>query len=88
MILSLAMAMVLALPIMAFAQNGRNNGGLFGGQLEQRNNGGNRGMVDVQGGNDGFLTESLEETPTGCGLLILAAAGAGYAMTKRRKEKK
>lgn len=48
-----------------------------------------RSSVTISSGSSGGLqTDDLSEVPVGCGLLILTAAGAGYALTKRRKGNK
>ena len=84
LVLSLVMAVGMLLPMTTNAQN--TDGFFRSGNNENYNN---RGDVTIEGGGpNGFLTQDLDEVPMGCGLIILTVAGAGYALTKRRKENK
>ncbi len=96
-----AMAVGLALPSSVEAQQG-GKGGVFGrgsdsghgnekgttGMLNQSLSTTNGGLNDqIFGGtNGGFVNEGFG-TPIGGGLLILVAAGAGYAILKRKEDK-
>lgn len=81
LMLSLMMVVCFVLPM-----NAQKSDGFF--RSGNDDNYDNRDGATISGGNDGFLTQDLTEAPVGCGLLILTAAGAGYALTKRRKENK
>lgn len=92
LVLSLAMAVVMALPTMAMAQEGRSNhSGLFGtNQTEEAYQGGmlkngSRGEVAI---NDGGITNQGigQETPVGSGLVILLGAGLGYVALKKKED--
>jgi hypothetical protein len=99
MLLSLALAAGLLLPMVASAQTG---GGVFyrGGQTESTSNNGvmSRGATggynlnNQNFGSNGYelhnQTFGQETTPLGGGLLILVAAGAGYALKKRKNNNK
>ena len=45
---------------------------------------GNQGFGETAGG---LTNQTFQEVPLGCGLLVLAAAGAGYATIKKRNKK-
>ena len=45
---------------------------------------GNQGFGETGGG---LTNQTFQEVPLGCGLLVLAAAGAGYATIKKRNKK-
>lgn len=90
LVLSLVMAAVMAMPMMAFAQNGS----LFGYE-----NGGGSRNADISGGSrdaniqitGSNMTLSPAQTndptaPLGSGLLIMVAAGAGYAIYKKKED--
>lgn len=88
--LSLAMAVVMALPTMAMAQEGRSaHGGLFG-TAEQANKEqsfmGNqtRGSLTLEGGttNQSYGVDA----PLGSGIAILLLAGAGYVALKKKED--
>ena len=63
-------------------------GGTTGGLLNQ-GFGGTQGGLGNQnfGGTQGGITNQGFQVPMGSGLLVLAAAGAGYATIKRRNKK-
>ena len=88
LVLSMALVAGLLVPAEMSAQ------GLFGGPQPTSNdnqsmlNSGNRGGgMEWQGG--GMTTQDpTQEAPLGSGLLVLVAAGAGYAALKRKEEQK
>lgn len=94
--LSMAMTALLALPTMTSAQINRSlQGGLFGYQKEEQNDGGvlNRAgsrssTAAIESGQIGLYPQNLGTVPLGSGLVFLTIAGAGYALAKRRKENK
>ena len=62
--------------------------GATSGGLINQGFGFTQGGLDNQGfgaTNGGITNQTFGETPTGSGLLILLAAGAGYATLKKRK---
>lgn len=85
--LSLVMAVALLSPLCINAQEG----GLFGlgnKATEQNDNygmmkGGYRGGEGISLGG----AESENPTPVGSGIIVLMAAGAGYALLKRKEDK-
>jgi hypothetical protein len=90
LVLSLVMAALMAMPMMTFAQNGS----LFGYE-----NGGGSRNADISGGSRdanisitgssmslGNATETDPTVPLGSGLLIMVAAGAGYAIYKKKED--
>lgn len=98
-----AMAVGVALPPATEAASPyQREGGLFGrggtrdsgvevgsGVLNQGFGGtsgalGNQGFGETGGG---LTNQTFQEVPLGCGLLVLAAAGAGYATIKKRNKK-
>ena len=85
MVLSLAMAAVLSMPVIATAQTRED--GLFGtGSKEKVGRDG--GMLNSDPTISGIVLGNNESytAPVGSGLLILTAIGAGYATLKKRKE--
>ena len=96
LVLSLGLVLGMMIPKMLHAQEG---GGVFGfGQYtEQQSREGllgdpttmgyfnlhNQQFNDGEGGYN-LYNQSFEEVPMGSGLLILTAAGAGYALKKRK----
>lgn len=88
--LALALAVALALPIGVTAQGLFQRGVTdeeyygFGGS-EKQNSMLNRGDVQTYGIID---NQTFGQSPIGSGIIILLAAGAGYATLKRRKEDK
>ncbi len=61
--------------------------GATSGALTNQGFGSTQGGVDNQGfgGTQGGITNQTFSAPLGCGLLIMLAAGAGYATLKKRK---
>ena len=96
--LAIGLGQLLPSPIMA-QQDG--SGGLFGrgnlrdgieaqGGILNQGFGGTQGGVTNQtfGGTQGGITnQTFGETPLGSGLLVMLAAGAGYATIKSKKKK-
>ncbi|MBO6023925.1 MAG: DUF4148 domain-containing protein [Bacteroidales bacterium] len=93
LVLSLAMAAVMALPTMAMAQEGRSNhSGLFGtNQSKEAFQGGmiqnsTRG-VDITLNAGDITNQGVgETTPLGSGLVILLGAGLGYVALKKKED--
>lgn len=101
--LSLALAAMMLGPVAASAQDGGNRGLLGKGQ-EAAEDGNSRGMLNGSSGGYSLFNQQFgsgqnggyelhnqtfgQETPLGSGLFILAAAGAGYALKKRKSNKK
>ena len=90
-VLALSLAMSVALPIGAFAQNGLFQRGVndeayygFGGSTEKSGLLGDRSVATGTINNQIFG----QSTPLGSGILILIAAGAGYAALKRKEDEK
>lgn len=83
--LSLAMAAVLSMPVMATAQT--REGGLFGTSSKEEV-GRDGGMFNADPTISGIVLGNTESytAPVGSGLLILTAIGAGYATLKKKKE--
>ena len=96
MVLSLAIAAMLALPTMTFGQQRENMGGLFGTAPTSKNAQGgmltpNNVSRDVTPSAGAGL--SLEDpihndpsAPLGSGLMILMVAGAGYVALKKKED--
>ena len=91
-VLALSLAMFAALPIEAFAQDGLFQRGMtdeayydFGGSSDNCGLFGNRNATTMGTINNQTFGQPL---PRGSGLVILLAAGAGYAAFKRKEEKK
>ena len=90
-VLSVAMAALLSLPL---AMNAQNGGGMFGlgnkGAEQEENSGmmrgGYRGGEGI--GLGGAEAENPTEAPIGGGIAILTAIGAGYALLKRKEDKR
>ena len=61
--------------------------GATSGDFTNQGFGSTQGGVDNQGfgGTQGGITNQTFSAPLGCGLLIMLAAGAGYATLKKRK---
>ena len=88
-VLSVVMATLLAIPTLMTAQNDR-EGSLFGSQTIKQNS---TGLMNQQGDRGTFSLETTtqqfgESAPLGSGLLIMMAAGAGYAVARRKRNKK
>ena len=98
---TLMVSMTLAALLLTSSLNAQERtGGLF--CFQEKNNGlfdsQSEGLLFRDGGtsieNNGFTLGGLtsedptEESPLGSGLLILAATGAGYALLKKKEEKK
>ena len=85
-----ALSMGLAvMTLLATNLNAQNGGGLFGrGEIANDMGFGNRnGGVEWVGG--GMTPQDpTQEAPLGGGLMLLMAAGAGYAVLKRKEEQK
>lgn len=79
LVLSLVMAAVMAMPMMTFAQNNRS---LFG----YEKSGGSGDAKDGEGLELGGATQKDPTAPLGSGLLIMVAAGAGYAIYKKKED--
>jgi hypothetical protein len=80
LVLSLVMAALMAMPMMTFAQNNRS---LFG----YEKSGGSGDAKDEEGLELGGVTQHKDPTaPLGSGLLIMVAAGAGYAIYKKKED--
>lgn len=100
--LSLALAAMLSAPVAASAQGG--DRGLLGRGQEAAEDGHSRGMLNGSSGGYSLFNQQFgsdqnggyelhnqtfgQDAPLGSGLLILAAAGAGYALKKRKSNKK
>ena len=87
--LSVGLAVLLALPTMMSAQSDR-EGSLFGSQTIKQNS---TGLMNPQGDRGAFSLETTtqqfgESAPLGSGLLFMMAAGAGYAVARRKRNKK
>lgn len=82
--LSLAMALGMLLPTTTNAQN---DGFFRGGNDNYDNRGGAMSGIHIDGDTEGGITNADfgEEVPLGSGLLIMVAAGAGYAAMRRRR---
>jgi len=86
--LALALAVALALPIGVTAQGlfqrGVTDEEYYGfGGTERQNRMFNRSTIQTYGVID---NQTFGQSPMGSGIVILLAAGAGYAILKRRKE--
>ena len=85
-VLSMAMAVLLLLPLTMTAQYDESRYGLqpwFGSSMMgKENGGGNRDEGVGLGG-----AENENPTPVGSGIAILTAIGAGYALLKRKENK-
>lgn len=88
--LVLSMAMLAALPIGAFAQDGLFHRGLpddayygFGDSNEKTGLLGDRSVTTGTINNQTFG----QSVPVGSGVILLLAAGAGYTMLKRKEDK-
>ena len=98
--LSVAMAVLLAMPTMMSAQIDK-EGSFFGSKTSE-----NSGGLMNQRGSGGFIVSTQEfgsgltggfevstqqfgqdSAPVGSGLLVLLAAGAGYALVRRKQSK-
>ena len=92
-VLSVAMAALMLSPIISNAQYREDRYGLQQwGQtslMGKQGSGGTQGGLDNQdfGGTHGGITNQGFDVPLGSGLLVLVAAGAGYASLKRRDKK-
>ena len=89
-LLTVVMAVLLAMPTTMLAQSGK-RGGLFGTQSTEQNAGGllnqngNRDGVDISGTISNFGIGE-DEVPLGSGIAFLLLASAGYVTLKRKKE--
>ena len=86
-VLAMAMAVGLLLPMTMFAQND----GFFrgGGDYINRDGGASGDIVNQGFGDNGGNTvtnQSFGEAPVGSGLLILTVMGAGYAALRRKRD--
>ena len=83
MIIALMMLLGVIAPVTATAQ--KSDGFFRGGNDNYQN----RGDVNIPGNDEnGISNYGIGETvPLGSGLLILTAVGAGYAISKRRRNK-
>ena len=85
-VLSMVMAFLLLLPLTMTAQYDESRYGLqpwFGSSMMgKENGGGNRDEGIALSG-----AESENPTPVGSGIIVLMAAGAGYALLKRKEDK-
>ena len=102
-VFSLMLVVMLSIPFVAIAQNVGNRGMLGRGQ-EVAEEGNTRGMMngsaggynlfnqqfgsDVEGGYELYNQTFGQQLPLGSGLLILTAAGVGYALKKRKSNMK
>lgn len=94
LVLSLAMAAMLALPTMASAQESRSNfGGLFGTNPTAKTANEEKGMMGGNGTRGAVTGNPINNeafgdntTPIGGGVFILLAAGLGYAAMKRKED--
>ena len=101
-VLALSLAMSVALPIGAFAQDGLFQRDVAQGSLFQRGAFG-KSYYDYDGANEkneflihrnlqisGTIDNQVfgQSVPLGSGMLILLAAGAGYATLKRKEDEK
>lgn len=88
-VLSVAMAALLSLPLTMNAQSG---GGMFGlgnkGAEQEENSGLMRGGYRSGEGIGLGGAENENPTPVGSGMAILTAIGAGYALLKRKEDKR
>ena len=78
LVLSLVMAALMAMPMMTFAQNNRS---LFGYEKS-----GSGDAKDGEGLELGGAQQKDPTAPLGSGLLIMVAAGAGYAIYKKKED--
>ena len=95
---AIVLSLVLAVMLPAMTVNAQ---GVFGDMLdnyyEEQEHGGILGKGGVSGSNSeydrdggitlGGMTQDDPTSPLGSGLLILAAAGAGYVLLKKKEEK-
>ena len=85
LMLTLAMAIGLLLPMTTNAQNGGTDG--FFGKAGDENN-------DRVSGTNGLTMQGMtpqgtdSQAPLGSGLLVMVAVGAGYAILKKKEEAK
>lgn len=95
LVLSLAMAAMLAMPTMASAQESRSNyGGLFGTAPTSKNAQGGmltQGNISRDASAPAGLslddpTHNDPSAPLGSGLMILMVAGAGYVALKKKED--
>lgn len=77
LVLSLVMAAVMAMPMMTFAQHGS----LFGYEKA-----GESRDAEDEGLELGGAQQKDPTAPLGSGLLIMVAAGAGYAIYKKKED--
>jgi hypothetical protein len=89
-VLSLAMSVALSVPLVASAQDGLFQHGAFdetyygfGSTKESTGLLGNR-SVQTSGTIDNQIFG--QPVPVGCGIIVLLAAGAGYAILKRKED--
>lgn len=89
-----AFVLFLGLPMLTATQlNAQYGGGMFarGGNADNADNVSlmNRNGSNINNGVDlgGAMTENPTEAPVGGGIAILVAAGAGYALLKRKEDK-
>ena len=86
LVLILAMAIGLLLPMTTNAQNGGTDNFFRGGGNDNYEN---RGTVAINTGGEGFTLGGATEAdpaPLGSGLLVMVAAGAGYAFLKKKED--
>ena len=90
-VLTLSLAMLAATPIGVFAQEGLFQRGMsdesyygFGGSTEKSGLLGDRSVATGTINNQTFG----QSVPLGSGVIILLAAGAGYAVLKRKEDEK
>ena len=91
-VLALSLAMLAALPIGALAQEGMFQRGMsdesyygFGGSTDESGLFGNRNVQTSGTINNQTFGQSV---PLGSGVILLLAAGAGYAILKRKEDEK
>ena len=90
--LATALVLLLSLPFAAFAQYDENRG-LFGrgpssGNVDYGTRDGLIGINDNTGGSPSGITNDSFGAPLGSGIAILLAAGAGYAVVRRKHSRK
>lgn len=79
LVLTLAMAIGLLLPMTMRAQSGGSDNWFSGGSDNYENRDGVTAEI-------GITNQQMEQAPIGSGLLIMVFAGAGYALIKKKED--
>lgn len=87
LVLTMAMAIGLLLPMTMRAQSGGSDNFFSGGSDNYQNRGG-EAIQNQNFGNDNFgpASGNSVEAPIGSGIIILVAAGAGYVALKKKED--